>query len=549
MPTSDDLTGKRTSPDSFVTHDDESGAGDRQLTRGHARVPHRTSPRLNVSVLVRGRLRQRHRTITQPARCRLVPFVRREASRGFERVCIVQLGPSVEVERLRPGDVLRTRLGFQCFVHLRAKRLFGAFRRRLDRVAHGEGSGRARVALAGNSRHQCTRVRTPTRLGEGTQLDVPTCRALGLARGVCHRDDGERSLFVAVAIEVHRVRPRFARLHALRRGHRCGVDRYGLVGREDGDEKESSANDDPSHAAKLATGLAPAMRSGQPRSVMCSVQHSRGVCSRGATMKALLDTRLPDTTQWRPALFHLGREEDATRLEEIVRAGAVLFVHDTLDAQLRELVSLREPSRKLTTAEADERVRAHLAAQPLDTYGVWAHYPWSGRLVHVLPEDEHRIVRTDRNRYKITRPEQQQLARARIGVLGLSVGNAAAVTFALEGVGGSFRLADFDHLSLSNLNRLRGGVQDLGVKKTVLAAREMFEIDPYLEIECFSDGVDDTSLTRFLGDGAGKLDVLVEECDDLYMKVVVRERARALGIPVVMDTSDRGLLDVERFDL
>ncbi|MDD9965438.1 MAG: hypothetical protein OXR73_04380, partial [Myxococcales bacterium] len=32
-------------------------------------------------------------------------------------------------------------------------------------------------------------------------------------------------------------------------------------------------------------------------------------------------------------------------------------------------------------------------------------------------------------------------------------------------------------------------------------------------------------------------------------KVLVRERARALGIPVLMETSDRGLLDVERFDL
>jgi nitroreductase len=32
------------------------------------------------------------------------------------------------------------------------------------------------------------------------------------------------------------------------------------------------------------------------------------------------------------------------------------------------------------------------------------------------------------------------------------------------------------------------------------------------------------------------------------MKIRIRERARELGIPVLMDTSDRGLLDVERFD-
>ena len=33
------------------------------------------------------------------------------------------------------------------------------------------------------------------------------------------------------------------------------------------------------------------------------------------------------------------------------------------------------------------------------------------------------------------------------------------------------------------------------------------------------------------------------------MKAIVRERSRARGIPVLMATSDRGLVDVERFDL
>ena len=41
----------------------------------------------------------------------------------------------------------------------------------------------------------------------------------------------------------------------------------------------------------------------------------------------------------------------------------------------------------------------------------------------------------------------------------------------------------------------------------------------------------------------------MEECDALDMKAVLREMARARGIPVLMSTSDRGLVDVERFDL
>ena len=167
--------------------------------------------------------------------------------------------------------------------------------------------------------------------------------------------------------------------------------------------------------------------------------------------------------------------------------------------------------------------------------------------MHILPRDEYRAVRTARNRYKITQPEQDALYARRIGVLGLSVGNAAAVTFALEGIGGAFKIADFDLLSLSNINRLRSGVSDIGVNKTVLAAREMFEIDPYLEIIRYPLGIDAANIDDFLF-GGGRLDLLVEECDDLYLKIVIRERCRDLGIPVIMDTSDRGMLDIERFD-
>jgi tRNA A37 threonylcarbamoyladenosine dehydratase len=72
----------------------------------------------------------------------------------------------------------------------------------------------------------------------------------------------------------------------------------------------------------------------------------------------------------------------------------------------------------------------------------------------------------------------------------------------MEGVGGRFRLADFDVFSLSNMNRLRASVQDVGLKKTHLAARQMFEIDPYLEIEIWPDGLSPERFDEFfLGEG------------------------------------------------
>lgn len=236
---------------------------------------------------------------------------------------------------------------------------------------------------------------------------------------------------------------------------------------------------------------------------------------------------------WRPILYE-GRRPDLPG-----------DVHDTLLDQLRELIAIRHPGERLTEAESDRLVVEHLDGRNPARYGTWVYYPWSRRLVHLLPRDEFREVRADRNRGKITPDEQRRLAGARIGVVGLSVGNMAAVTLALEGVGGSFRLADHDRLSLSNLNRLRGGVADLGVEKTVLAARELAGIDPWLELDLHRDGLRAGRVDEFLSG----LDLVVEECDDLAAKVLVRERARALGIPVIMETNDRGLLDVERFDL
>ncbi|MEU5891667.1 3-oxoacyl-[acyl-carrier-protein] synthase III C-terminal domain-containing protein [Streptomyces sp. NPDC047461] len=167
--------------------------------------------------------------------------------------------------------------------------------------------------------------------------------------------------------------------------------------------------------------------------------------------------------------------------------------------------------------------------------------------MHLLPAPEFRMVRTDRNRGKIDRPEQRRLLDRRIGVIGLSVGSASALTLAMEGIGGAYRLADFDTLSLSNLNRLRAAAHDVGVNKCVLAARQMYEIDPYLDIEIFPGGLTDEVMEGFFT-ARGGIDLLVEECDSPYVKLAARERARTLGIPVVMDANDRGLLDVERFD-
>jgi hypothetical protein len=257
-----------------------------------------------------------------------------------------------------------------------------------------------------------------------------------------------------------------------------------------------------------------------------------------------------DAGTFRPHLLELDDPAASAALEALFASGRVMAVHDRLKEQLVELVHAREPRLRADPEASRRAANAVLDGVPAWRFGTWAWYPWSARLVHLLPRGLFREVRTDRNRDKITRAEQAGLLGRRIGLVGLSVGNCAALTLAMEGVAGAFRLADFDQVGLSNLNRLRTTVADLGVDKTVVAARQLYEIDPYLDVEIYPQGLTEQTIEAFFAaDESGRgLDLLVEECDAPWVKVAAREHARRSGVPVLMDTNDRGLLDVERFD-
>jgi nitroreductase len=265
----------------------------------------------------------------------------------------------------------------------------------------------------------------------------------------------------------------------------------------------------------------------------------------------LLDTVGPqppreDEAPWQPELFDAVDPMRLEALGALLRSGRVRTVHDAIDDQLWELSETRLPRPDQAERRAG-LIEELLAGRPSERFGCWVYFPWRSSVVHLLPEAEFRELRTSRNRNKITEAEQQRLRTLRIGIAGLSVGLASAVTLALEEIGGEYRLADFDSLALSNLNRLRASVEDLGTNKAVLGARAIFELNPYARVRVFDEGVTDENLDAFF-EGGGQLDLLIEECDDLYMKVRLREQARALRIPVLMETSDRGLIDVERFD-
>lgn len=260
------------------------------------------------------------------------------------------------------------------------------------------------------------------------------------------------------------------------------------------------------------------------------------------------ENQADDNMVCRPNFFQLHNEASKEEFAKFLEEHSDIFVADEIHSQLTELIKLRFPKKKFSSTELEDAINDHLDGADLSEYGQWVYYPWLNKLVHILPETEFIEVRTNRNQYKITPEEEEVLANKKIGIIGLSVGKAIALTMALERICGELVLADFDVVELSNLNRIQTGIHNCGLKKTVIVAREIAEIDPYLKVTCIHEGLTEENVDQFFTNGK-KLDVCIEVCDGLYTKIFARQKAKELGVPVVMNSSDRGTTDIERFDL
>lgn len=251
---------------------------------------------------------------------------------------------------------------------------------------------------------------------------------------------------------------------------------------------------------------------------------------------------------YKPLFFRMSDARDRKMLNDLRESGNIIFEYDEIERQVDELARCHYPAGWESEAQRQVVIQDLIAGTSFDEYGVWVYYPWRRTLVHLLDKDEFVEVRTNRNQLKITAAERDILEQKKVGIVGLSVGQSIALTMAMERTCGTLRLADFDELDLSNLNRLRTAVFNLAVPKVIIAAREIAEIDPYLTVEIFPAGLNNENYHSFLRNN-GQIDLLVEVCDSFEVKLESRFNARALHIPVVMDTNDRGMLDVERFDL
>jgi molybdopterin/thiamine biosynthesis adenylyltransferase len=250
-----------------------------------------------------------------------------------------------------------------------------------------------------------------------------------------------------------------------------------------------------------------------------------------------------------PILFDLKKKSHIDDLTRLFVENKINNVVDDYEEQQLELFEINNPAL-VFKEDFKGKFAQHLSFLKKDHElwqdGTWVFYPWRSTLVHVLNDKDYQEVRTARNKNLINKDEQDKFYNSTIGIAGLSVGNSIALAIVLQGGARHIKLADHDKLALTNINRIRTGAYNLGILKVEITAREIYEINPYAEIEIFPEGLSMQNIKNFF-DG---LDIFIDEIDNLAVKYLIRQNAQKKGIAVVMaiDNGDNGIIDIERYD-
>lgn len=248
-------------------------------------------------------------------------------------------------------------------------------------------------------------------------------------------------------------------------------------------------------------------------------------------------------TTYKPEIF-----TDDTKVKEYLDKEAT-FV-DAFSRQIQELFFIDNTS--YIGSDKEESYRSEdfktFAVKKEKEY-VYVYYPWNNHLVKCINADDYFRLKTNRNQDLITAEEQKKLYGYKVAIFGMSVGSNIAFVLTQAGISKHLTLADFDELDTTNLNRILAGVHQVGVNKTFVAARRIYEDNPFAEVHTMPDGINEANLEELFKNG--EINCVIEEIDNIPFKIHTRELAMKYKVPVVMitDNGDGVVLHVERYDL
>lgn len=165
-----------------------------------------------------------------------------------------------------------------------------------------------------------------------------------------------------------------------------------------------------------------------------------------------------------------------------------------------------------------------------------------------LTQDIYHHLTTTRNRNLITHQQQKKLRKTVGGFFGMSTGSHAVTTWIMESRADAVKIIDPDHISPTNLNRMRFGWHQVGQNKIDAVEAEINNVSPFTQV--IKTVQTDQKTTANLFTNSPKLDFVVEAIDDLADKVKLRLLAKKHQLPLIMatDVGDNAFIDIERYD-
>jgi molybdopterin/thiamine biosynthesis adenylyltransferase len=239
-------------------------------------------------------------------------------------------------------------------------------------------------------------------------------------------------------------------------------------------------------------------------------------------------------------ILHLDGSDEEESILNLLKNGVVIF--DLSEVQIKEwernIISLGERTFGFEKIQLDERFTFYKDC-------VFIYYPWKNSILVTFKIEVFRSLRYLRNKYKITSQEQELLLGKEVVIVGMSVGLSVFKAMVLEGLAGKYRISDFDTIDITNLNRIDTGIFSVGRQKVLEAYQFAMEQDPFLEVQVWDCPIEKENISFFLDES---VDLIVDECDSIVTKVMLRRKARELSAPLIMHTSDRGMLDIELYN-
>lgn len=126
---------------------------------------------------------------------------------------------------------------------------------------------------------------------------------------------------------------------------------------------------------------------------------------------------------------------------------------------------------------------------------------------------------------------QEALLKSSVCVLGAgALGSIAAMYLAGSGVG-RIKLADFDTIDISNLQRqILYRTSEAGESKCSVLTQKIHELNPDVRVEEFRELISEKNIDRFIGDA----DFIIEGSDNPATKYMVDKACGRLGKPYVL---------------